>query len=325
MLQLTVGENEANQRLDKFLKKYLKGAPLSYIYKLIRKDVKVNGRRMSIETMLSAGDQIVIHISAEEAESYREKKLAYNRSKRQFGIAYEDENLLIVEKPMGLLTHGDQTEKKNTLVNQVIGYLADKGEYDPRTEKTFVPAAVNRLDRNTTGLVVFGKNSRTLQTLNGMIRERGSLKKYYMTIVRGRLTAEMILKDRMEKDARTNTVRVLGTDSQEGREMETIVRPLASGKDFSLVEVELVTGRTHQIRAHLAEAGHPVIGDPKYGDPAVNRMVERRFSLTTQFLHAYRLEFVHCPSPLEYMQGREVKARLPEKLDQIRKELLAEK
>ncbi len=324
MLQFTVGENEANQRLDKFLKKYLKGAPLSYIYKLIRKDVKINGKRMPIETILSAGDQVAIYITQEEADSYRERKMAYNRSKRQFGIAFEDENLIIVEKPMGLLTHGDQTEKKNTLVNQVTGYLAEKGEYDPRTEKTFVPAAVNRLDRNTTGLVVFGKNSRTLQTLNKMIRDRDHLKKYYMTIVGGELKKELILKDKMEKDERSNTVRVVSRESEAGKDMETIVRPLASKGNFTLVEVELVTGRTHQIRAHLARAGHPVIGDSKYGDPSVNRAIDRKYGLTTQFLHAYRLRFTNCAPPLEYMEGREVTAPLPPALAEIRKDLFGE-
>jgi 23S rRNA pseudouridine955/2504/2580 synthase len=321
MLQLNVGENEENQRLDKFLKKYLKGAPLSYIYKLIRKDVKVNGKRAPIETILAVGDEIRIYITEEEVDTYREKKLLYNRSKRQFGIAYEDENLIIVEKPMGLLTHGDQTEKKNTLVNQVTGYLADNGDYDPSTEKTFSPAAVNRLDRNTSGLVVFGKNNKTLQTLNKMIREKDCLKKYYLTIVEGELKKELILKDRMEKDGKTNTVRIISSGQDEGKDMETIVRPLTANKGFTLVEVELVTGRTHQIRVHLAEAGFPVIGDSKYGSRSVNSRIEARYGLTTQFLHAYRLYFASSQDPIAYMEGKEVKSALPDRLERIRRDL----
>ncbi len=325
MLQLTIGENEENQRLDKFLKKYLKGAPLSYIYKLIRKDVKVNGKRVPIETILAKDDDIKIYITQDEVDLYREKKLSYNRSKRQFGIAYEDDNLIIVEKPMGLLTHGDQTEKKNTLVNQVTGYLAENGDYDPGKEKTFVPAAVNRLDRNTSGLVVFGKNNRTLQSLNKMIRDKNCLKKYYLTIVQGEMRREMVLKDRMTKDMDRNTVKVISSDSTEGKDMETIVRPLKSKRGYTLVEVELVTGRTHQIRAHLAEAGFPVIGDSKYGDRSVNKAIESRYDLTTQFLHAYRLHFTHCIEPLEYLEGKEVTAMLLERLERIRRDLFEDK
>jgi 23S rRNA pseudouridine955/2504/2580 synthase len=325
MLQLTIGENEENQRLDKFLKKYLKGAPLSYIYKLIRKDVKVNGKRVPIETILTMNDEIRIYITQEEVDGYREKKLSYNRSKRQFGIAFEDENLIIVEKPMGLLTHGDQTEKKNTLVNQVTGYLAEKGDYDPSREKTFVPAAVNRLDRNTSGLVVFGKNNRTLQSLNKMIRDKNCLQKYYLTIVWGELRQELVLRDKMKKDNEKNTVRVISIDSEDGKDMETIVRPLKVKQGYTLIEVELVTGRTHQIRAHLAEAGFPVIGDSKYGDRSVNKAIERRYDLTTQFLHAYRLYFARCIEPLGYMEGREVTAMLPDRLEQIRRDLFEDK
>ena len=321
MLEFMIGENEDNQRLDKFLKKFLKGAPLSYIYKLIRKDVKVNNKRVPIETILVAGDEIKLYITSEEVENYRQKKLLYNKAKRQFGIAYEDENLIIVEKPMGLLTHGDQTEKKNTLVNQVCGYLAEKGDYHPGREKTFTPAAVNRLDRNTTGLVVFGKNNKTVQSLNQMIRTKNCLKKYYLSIVEGELKTELILKDKMEKDSRSNTVKIVGPDSEEGKDMETIVRPLVSRRGYTLVEIELITGRTHQIRVHLAEAGFPVIGDAKYGSRFVNKTVANRYDLTTQFLHAYRLNFTKCIAPIEYMEGKEIRADLPEKYENIRIDL----
>lgn len=317
MIKLTISENEENQRLDRFLKKYLRNAPLSYIYKLIRKDVKVNGKRSEIERMLAFGDEITIYISEEEVRSYQEKK-TLTTNKKQFRIAYEDDHMIIVEKPFGLLVHGDKTEKRNTLANQVAGYLADKGEYSPGKEKTFVPSPVNRLDRNTTGLVIFGKNNRALQSLNHMIRERGYINKYYLTIVHGELKKELILKDKMEKDESRNTVRVIGLDSEEGKVMETIARPLKTAKGYTLVEVELVTGRTHQIRAHLAKAGYPVIGDVKYGGKTQNKKVDQKFQLTTQFLHAYRLYFIDGVSPLEYVKGLEVKSDLPPHLEAIR-------
>lgn len=320
MINLTITENEDNQRLDRFLKKYFKSAPLSYIYKLIRKDVKLNGKRAKIETMLVFGDELTIYVSEEEALSYQEQK-ERPMAKKQFQVAYEDNNVVIVEKPFGLLTHGDHLEKKNHLANQVAGYLADKGEYKPGRERTFVPSPVNRLDRNTTGLVIFGKNNKALQSLNQMIREKGYVRKYYLTVVSGNLKKELQLKDKMEKDVDRNVVTVLDMEDTHGKIMETIARPLKYADGYTLVEVELVTGRTHQIRVHLANAGHPIIGDIKYGNRNVNARVDMEFGLTTQFLHAYRLFFEDGIEPLEYLKGKEVRGELPPYLERIRFEL----
>lgn len=171
MFKIEITENQANQRLDRFLKKYFNNASLGTIYKLIRKDVKVNGKRANESTLLANGDELTLYISDETAAGLRKEKRRV-KVKKQFKIAYEDNDLLIVEKPFGLLTHGDRTEKKNHLANQVIDYLIEKGDYNPRTETTFVPAPANRLDRNTTGLVIFGKNAAALQKLNRIIREK---------------------------------------------------------------------------------------------------------------------------------------------------------
>jgi len=320
MIKITISENEENQRLDRFLKKYFKNATLSYLYKLIRKDVKVNGKRAAIETLLSLGDELTIYITEEEASAYQEKK-TLSHAKKQFKIAFEDENIIIVEKPFGLLVHGDKNEKKNTLANQVAGYLAEKGEYAPGREKTFVPSPVNRLDRNTTGLVIFGKNNRALQSLNQMIRERGYIRKYYMTIVHGEMKKSLQLKDKMEKDEKTNTVKVLDLESGDGKVMETIAKPLKTAKGYTLVEVELVTGRTHQIRAHLSDAGFPVIGDVKYAIKGQNKKIEQKHKLSTQLLHAYKLCFDDGIAPLEYMKGMEIKANLPVNFEAIKDDL----
>jgi len=320
MIKITITENEENQRLDRFLKKYFRNAPLSYIYKLIRKDVKVNGKRAAIETMLAFGDELTVYAAEEEAKAWQERKTV-GHSKKQFKIAYEDENVIVVEKPFGLLVHGDKTEKRNTLANQVAGYLAEKGEYAPGREKTFVPSPVNRLDRNTTGLVIFGKNNRALQSLNQMLRDRGYIRKYYLTVVHGELKKELQLKDKMEKDERTNTVRVMDLDAEGGKVMETVARPLKTAKGYTLVEVELVTGRTHQIRAHLAKAGFPVIGDVKYAVKGQNNKIEKDFRLSTQLLHAYKLCFDGGIAPLEYMKGKEIKAELPTNFEAIRDSL----
>lgn len=317
MIKITISENEENQRLDRFLKKYFKNATLSYIYKLIRKDVKVNGKRAAIETILALGDELSIYITEEEASGYQEKK-TLSHAKKQFKIAFEDENIIIVEKPFGLLVHGDKSEKKNTLANQVAGYLAEKGEYAPGREKTFVPSPVNRLDRNTTGLVIFGKNNRALQSLNQMIRERGYVRKYYLTVVHGEMKRSLQLKDKMEKDEKTNTVRVLDLESGDGKIMETIAKPLKTAKGYTLVEVELVTGRTHQIRAHLSDAGFPVLGDVKYAIRGQNKKIEQQYKLSTQLLHAYKLCFDDGIAPLEYMKGMEIKANLPMNFEAIK-------
>lgn len=320
MIKITITENEENQRLDRFLKKYFKNASLSYIYKLIRKNVKVNGKRAAIETMLALDDELTLYISEEEAKAYQERKTV-SHSKKQFRIAFEDENVIIVEKPFGLLVHGDKTEKKNTLANQVAGYLAEKGEYLPGRERTFVPSPVNRLDRNTTGLVIIGKNNKALQSLNQMIRERGYVRKYYLTIVHGEMKKSLQLMDKMEKDERTNTVKVLDLESDGGKVMETIARPLKTAKGYTLVEVELVTGRTHQIRAHLSKAGFPVIGDAKYAIKGQKKTIEQNFKLTTQLLHAYKLCFDGGVEPLEYMKGMEIKANLPANFEAIKASL----
>ncbi|MDO4518567.1 MAG: RluA family pseudouridine synthase, partial [Bacillota bacterium] len=184
MIKIEISGNDSGQRLDRFLKKYLKRAPLSTIYKTIRKDLKLNGKRAKEDTILNEGDEISLYLSED-----RIKKLTApvksRKAKKQFKVAYEDEEVLIVEKPWGLLTHGDSHEKKNTLMNQVCGYLQDKGEYNPSSERTFTPSPVNRLDRNTTGLVIFGKTAEALRQLTKLIRLRDGISKFYITIVAG--------------------------------------------------------------------------------------------------------------------------------------------
>lgn len=317
MVKLIIEKNDGNQRLDRFLKKYLANAPLSHIYKLIRKDLKVNGKRAKVETMLAEGDELTFYISQEQLDGYTRVKKTI-KTKKQFGIAYEDERILIAEKPFGLLTHGDSREKKNHLANQVCGYLQQKGEYNPSRERVFVPSPANRLDRNTTGLVLFGKDSESLQVLNRMIRDKSRIRKIYLTIAAGELKETLHLSDRMEKDEKNNRIKVLPADSENGKTMETIVQPIKTNGQYTLVEVELITGRTHQIRAHLAKVGHPIIGDAKYGNPRVNQKIKRQFNLTTQLLHAYKLIFCNMDEPFEYLNGKEVTATLPKDFTRIK-------
>ena len=309
MVKIIITQNQSNQRLDRFLKKYFDKAPLSLIYRMIRKDVKVNGKRAKEDTILNSGDELTLYMTEEEAESLRGAR-EVKHVRRQFTIAYEDEHILIVGKPFGLLTHGDRHEKKNHLANQVIDYLIAEGSYDPSGDSTFSPAPANRIDRNTTGLVIFAKDAQTLRDLNSLLRDKSGIEKYYLTITNGRIPSELHLTDRMVKDGNTNRIRILrneedGTSEDTGaRIMETIARPLLygryNGRDYTLTEAQILTGRTHQIRAQLANAGYPLYGDSKYGRRANDR--------GAQLLHSYRLRFtdIDSDSSIAYMSGKEI-------------------
>ena len=363
MIKIVIGENEAGQRVDRFLRKYLGGAPLSMVYRILRKDLKVNGRRVHEDAQLAPGDEITLYLTEEQLGKIARSPKKKPAARRQFRIAYEDDQVLIVNKPKGLLVHGDAREKSNTLANQVCGYLQEKGEYDPARERTFAPAPVNRIDRNTSGLVIFGKTAEALRQLTKLIRERERIRKFYLAIAAGTIDGELVLTGALRKDKETNRVRIVeaaegqvdikpavtpqavtpqavtsqaaarqsegqaAATSQQAagqttvQPAETRVRPLRPGRRVSLIEAELITGRTHQIRVHLAGAGHPLAGDPKYGDPKVNEDC-RRYGVSSQLLHAYRLEFGELDQPLDKLSGKTVEAKPPKVFEQIEKELI---
>ena len=307
MIKITITENQGNQRLDRFLKKYYSKAPLSLIYRMIRKDIKVNGKRAKEETILNEGDEVTLYITDEESESMK-GSVQRVKARKQFSIPYEDENILIANKPFGLLTHGDSHEKKNHLANQVMDYLIARGEYDPSSDRTFTPAPCNRIDRNTTGLVIFAKNPQALREMNAVLRDKDGIEKYYLTILCGDLKEELFLTDSMVKDQRTNRAVISDSGADDARSMETLATPLAhgtyKGKKYTLARVRIFTGRTHQIRSQLAHAGYPLLGDSKYGGST---------SLyPTQLLHSQKLCFRDMPEGrLSYLTGKVVECQPP--------------
>lgn len=319
MKEIIIRENDAEQRLDRFMRKLMGRATLGTIYRLIRKDVKVNGKRMSESYILKEGDLLRIYLDDATISDFSQKAESNKRIRRKFEIAYEDDNILLANKPFGLLTHGDAKEKKNHLANQVVDYLIEKGAYNPR-ERTFTPAPANRLDRNTTGLVLFGKNAKAMRELNRMIRN-DIIRKFYKTIVIGSIKEKCILKGILYKDERSNKVFIReysdnsfeDLDIGNGKPIVTVVNPIESLKDSTLIEVELVTGRPHQIRAHLAEIGHPIIGDIKYDGRVA--LLQKKFNLNTQLLHSTRIEFKdeikNEYERLSYLSGKKFEADLP--------------
>ena len=302
MRQILITPQEANQRLDKFLLKYLNECPKSLIYKGMRTNkIKYNGKKPKGNEILNVGDEIKLFFREEQMETLAsEKKI--RKVPIHFEMVYEDEHLLIVNKPMGLLTQKDSPDS-HSLADEVLYYLKENGSYHPETSKGFTPAPCNRLDRNTAGIVLIGKDIPTLQTLSSMLQTK-EISKYYMCIVLGRVTAPMILKGYHQRTSGKNEVKITNEYVEGAKPVETRILPLKTNGRYTLVEVQLVTGKTHQIRAHLSQIGHPIIGDPKYGDSLENAYFEQKYGLKYQILCAYKVKFELCKSPLGYLQDR---------------------
>ena len=307
MEKLTVGTNDAGQRLDKFLTKTFRNLPKSMMYKFIRtKKIKVNRKRAEIGQMLAEGDTVELFLPPEFLEREQSDSL-FKNIKPSFGVIYEDENLLICDKPVGMLSHGDKEGEKNTLIEHVKAYLWQRGEYSPEDEQSFAPALCNRIDRNTCGLVLAAKNAETLRVMNEKIKER-TISKFYLCRVHGiPKQREATLTGYLKKDADANKVEVFQTIpknakySDDYKKIITKYRVLATAGDEAILEIELVTGRTHQIRAHMASIGHPLIGDGKYAENSA----DRKAGVFRQALCSYKLHFEKDePSILDYLEGK---------------------
>ncbi len=302
MKSFKIAKNDSGQRLDKFISKAVPALPKSLMYKYIRtKRIKVNSKRAEISTKLNEGDVVDMYIN-DEFFAPVDKHYDFLSASKHLDIVYEDENLLLLDKKVGLLSHPDETEYNDTLITRVKRYLYKKNEYDPKDENSFAPALVNRIDRNTGGIVIAAKNAETLRILNLKLKER-ELEKYYLCVVHGTLIKKNgILSGWLIKDEKKNKVQVYKQEQQGAKEIRTKYSVLSEKDGLSLIEVELLTGRTHQIRAHFSSIGHPLLGDGKYGTNALNKTLGYK----KQFLYSYRLKFAFTSDagPLEYLNGK---------------------
>lgn len=303
MKSLTIQKNDADQRLDKFLSKNLPNLPQSLLYKYIRKKrIKVNGKRAEISTRLHEGDVLELYINDEFFEK-PEPTYDFLHAGTKLNILYEDEHLLVLDKPVGLLSHPDDREYVDTLIGRVRRYLYEKGEYDPEAEQSFAPALVNRIDRNTGGIVLAAKTAEALRVLNQKMKDR-EIHKFYLCAVHGTPKPEAgLLKGYLWKDEQKNKVFVYREPRPGAKTIETKYRVLRSEQNMSLVEVELLTGRTHQIRAHFASIGCPLVGDGKYGN---NRKNRKQGGRRKQFLYSYKtvFDFTTDAGTLEHLNGK---------------------
>ncbi len=301
--KVTVGKNDAGQRADKFLTKTFPLLPISMMYKYLRKkDIKLNGKRCEISTRLQEGDELTLYVKDEFLEQ-TSRTYEFMTAGKELDIVYEDDHLLLLNKKAGLLVHPDEREYRDTLIFRVQRYLYEKGEYRPDEEQSFVPALVNRIDRNTCGIVIAAKTAAALRILNEKLRGR-EIEKYYLCLVHGRMEKkEDTLHGFLEKNESQNRVYVSDRQTRDSRTIATRYRVLEEHDGLSLLEIELLTGRTHQIRAHLASVGHPLLGDGKYGTNALNK----GSGFSKQALCSYRLKFAFTTpaGELDYLNGRE--------------------
>lgn len=302
MKSFTIEKNDSGQRLDKFITKAVPLLPQSLLYKYIRtKRIKVNSKRAEISTRLCAGDKVDMYIN-DEFFAPAEEKYDFMSASQKIDIVYEDENILLLDKKAGLLSHPDETEYNDTLITRVKRYLYEKGEYDPKSENSFVPSLVNRIDRNTGGIVIAAKNAESLRILNQKLKDR-ELEKFYLCVVHGYPKKKSgILEGWLIKDESKNKVRVFTEEQPGSKQIRTKYSVIEEKDGLSLIEVELLTGRTHQIRAHFASIGHPLLGDGKYGTNALNKALGYK----KQFLYSYRLRFAFTTEAgiLDYLNGK---------------------
>ncbi len=288
MRELVVKKNDANQRLDKFLLKKFKTMPKKMAYMYIRKKcVKVNGKKATPEVMLKENDLLTFYIKDEFFDNIQEENYEFLKAPKNLKIIYEDENIILLDKKPGVIVHQDKSYHFDCLLLRLHHYLYDNGEYNPKEENCFAPALVNRIDRNTGGIVIGAKNAESLRILNQKMKDRELHKFYLCLLINKPKKDNAILSDYLIKNEKTNKVTVLRNEKQGAKKILTKYSVLETNNNLTLCEVELLTGRTHQIRAHMSSIGCPILGDNKYG----NKKLNQKYSLSKQCLYSYKLAF----------------------------------
>lgn len=325
MREWTVKSGEKDQRLSKYLQRRLPDAPSSFLYKMLRKkNITLNGKKASGSELLLEGDLVTLFLSDEtigkfggengsvddtEAAERDAELQEYLKAYRQIqgrigkdGILYEDPDILAVRKPVGVLSQ-KASDSDRTMNEWLLGYLIEKGEADSESLRRFKPSVCNRLDRNTGGILICSKSLAGARKIAEMLRDR-TIRKYYRAAVLGTVKKGGRIEGFLHKDAVTNTVNLTKTAEGRGSWTETAYVPVISGERYSLLEMELITGKTHQLRSHLAQMGHPILGDPKYGDRKVNEKIRSEFGLRGQMLWCCRIEFPRLDGDLKRLSEK---------------------
>ncbi len=315
MEKIVIERKDAGQRLDKYLKKYFNQAGSGFIYKMLRKkNILINDKKSDGSCLLKEGDCLTFYLAKETLEKFhrQETDLTLLPETITIDVIYEDEDYLILSKPAGILS---QKAKKEdiSMVEYVTDYLLRSRQMSTHDLAAFHPAVCNRLDRNTSGLLLAGKTMRGLQDFSSLLQTR-AMHKYYLALVKGVMKKSQIQKGWIKKDTKRNQVCVYSAPVPGASYMETHFLPLTDNGEETLLQVELVTGKTHQIRSHLASLGYPIAGDRKYGDPSYNRKIQNRSGLNRQFLHAWKIVFPDIETIPNPLKGRTFTAPLPEDL-----------
>ena len=320
MKEFIINENEAGQRFDKYLGKLLREAPKSFFYKMLRKkNITLNGGRATGNEKLSTGDHVKLFLSDETFGKFAGVQETVARAHQKLDIVYEDDNILLINKPVGMLSQ-PADDKEPSLVEFLTGYLLESGAVTEASLHTFRPSVCNRLDKNTSGIIAGGKSLAGLQELSELFHDR-TVHKEYLCVVNGVLKERKHIKGYLYKDTKLNKVTIYRQKEKDAQPIETVYEPLGDNGRVTLLKVGLITGRTHQIRAHLASEGHPLAGDTKYGQESFNRRCREKYQLKHQLLHAFRLSFPDgMDGRLSNLSGKCFEAPLPAQFQRIIKE-----